>query len=229
MMPYRVVPALAAAAMIATSGAADAASVGVRIIYDTTSVDIYDGDAADLNTSVDAIDWNLSEPTIGPTFQALGFTALEVDGAKCTVCPDTLTMDLEASFRDAPSLLEVLVSGIDFMRDAPSFLFTYVGIPIGPSTSILTEAYVSSNNTFFDLETLVGSEFSTAVFAGQQRGGSATAPYSATLRMVFDFTDQQTTMQAQSQLSPIPVPAALPLLLGGLGMLGLVGMRRRRS
>lgn len=30
-------------------------------------------------------------------------------------------------------------------------------------------------------------------------------------------------------LSPVPVPAALPMLLGGIGLLGVIGLRRRRA
>lgn len=222
-----------AAGAVATSSvsAVDAATVGVRISYDTTGLTVLDGDDNDLTNQVNnSIDFNLAQSQDAPLFSALGFTALEVDGARCTVCPNTLTMDLEASFVDAPELLEVLVSGIDFLGSPPGFRFTYAGIHIGSETSILTEAYVDSNNTMFGTETLVGSFLSEVPsgFFGQQFGGSATEPYSQTLRMVFDFTGQETTMQGQSQLTPIPVPASLPLLLGGIGLLGLLRLRRQR-
>lgn len=224
-----------AAGMVAGLPAAsvDAATVGVRISFGTTVLEFYDNDASgnDLNSDPDTIDFNLGTSAGGALFSALGFSALEVDGARCTLCANTLTLDVEASNQGSTTPLEVLVSGINFTNNPLEFRFLHSGIL--PGGTVTTEAYVDPGNAFFGMTQLIGS----ASFANQPYGdvlfGPGTAsPHSQTLRMLFGFENQTQTLQSQSQLTGmgvIPLPATLPLMLGGLGALAALGLRRRRT
>jgi hypothetical protein len=218
----------------------DAATVGMRITFDTTVVEFFDNDASgnDVNPDLGTIDFNLGASAAGPLFSALGFTSLETDGAKCTVCPFTLTLDLEASNPGSTIPLEVLVSGIDFTQPPPIALgwigrFLYSGIM--PGGTVLTEAYWDPGNQFFAMTNQVGSFFhdgnTIPPYSGLQESGGPgwASPYSQTLRMVFTFENQTSTLQSQSQMrvTPVPSPASLPLLLGGIALLGFLRARRQ--
>ena len=235
---------LAAAGLVSALAATsvDAASVGVRIAFGTETLTFLDNDSSqnDRNPDPDTIDFNLGASPGGAAFSALGFTTLEIDGAKCTVCPFTLTMDLEASNPGSQIPLEVLVSGIDFTQPPPTQVawigqFLFSGIM--PGGTVTTEAFWDPGNQFFAMTNPVGSFFHDGIngippYSGLQNstGPGWTSPYSQTLRMVFTFEAQTSTLQSQSQMqvAPIPLPASLPLLMGGIGLLGFLRARRKR-
>lgn len=73
---------------------------------------------------------------------------------------------------------------------------------------------------------------STAVFASLVPGGVVSSFLTVTASGVFPegfiFGDDQFTV-ASLTVSSVPVPAALPLLVGGLGILGFAGWRRKNA
>ncbi|GAB4512431.1 MAG: hypothetical protein Tsb0019_09030 [Roseibium sp.] len=73
---------------------------------------------------------------------------------------------------------------------------------------------------------------STAVFASLIPGGVVSSFLTVTATGVFPegfiFGDDQFTV-ASLTVSSVPVPAALPLLAGGLGLLGFAGRRRKNA
>ncbi len=50
-----------------------------------------------------------------------------------------------------------------------------------------------------------------------------------TILLAGNFGNLTATVESDTQISTVPLPAALPLFAGGLGLLGLLGWRRKRT
>jgi hypothetical protein len=248
MTPTRVLPVLAAAALAVTAGGADASTLEMRLTYGDLQLVVQNdpvvADPNDVDPAETVIQFRAS--TVGGAnsanaadFFGVGFTFLDAIGSLCTICPQTLVLDLQATnpvaAADAGSPnLVVEVSATDFTLPLLTPWFgeaSLTGIP--RNGMISSSAWWDPGNALYATTNLLGAVASGSTF-GQDfftTWGDVNSPYSMTLVMEFNLTGQTQTMQAQSQarLSAIPVPAALPLLLGGLGMLGALGARRRRD
>ncbi len=80
------------------------------------------------------------------------------------------------------------------------------------------------NVTAFDDNGLVGT--SGALIAGDGQFDTFTAGFLGVRTLVFNFGGSGALDNIK--ITPVPLPAALPLLAGGLGILGFLGWRRRQ-
>lgn len=234
----------AGALILAAAESADAATLEMRLTYGATQLVVGDnsGSGNDIDAATNVIQFQATggsdDSADAGGFFAVGFTFLDVIGALCTICPDTLQLDLQATnptARDDPQspTLLVEVSATDFML--PTALSPWFGeanlTGIPRNATIRTAAWWDPGNALYARTNLLGEKESGSTFGEDffTTWADVDAPYSMTLEMEFDFTGQTQTMQGQSQarLSAIPVPATLPLLLGAMGLLGFLRARRR--
>ena len=232
--------ALAVGAFLVVSvDAVDASTVRMEIDYKGTSFFVDDITTVDATTddrdgAALAIEFLLAESPSASLLSS-NLSALTARGAVCTTCPNTLQMDLRADVVTPDSdLLTVRVSADDFMLPTTlpwEGLFVYSGNNNGGS--VTTSAWWDPGNQLFaqtnSLGTFTAPKAPPAYSGFQVTDWLGTSPYSMTLEMVFDFNGRTSGMESTSNatLAPIPVPATLPLLLGGIGLLGFMRARRR--
>ena len=201
--------------------------------FPTTTVLIEDNDTNDRTLALGRISFTLDSATDGASFGSggLGFTQFDFSGGLCTVCPTRIDMTLNASHPGSERLVLMVTGRGLTLPTALPFLseFNYSGNVGG--TTMTTRAFWDPNNEFFGMTEELGS----ATVTGNESDGlnfsglDPASPFSLTLRMEFETFSGGVQPQSNVRLSAIPVPGALPLLLGGLGVLGFLGMRRRSA
>lgn len=233
---------IAAAAMLAASvGSADA--LQLRMSVGASSIEVFDNDAAnDQDPTANFI--NYDQSAASTSLMLGGWDVLKVEGGLCTVCDRTVTMSMEATHPGDPGdFLVVELWHYGFITPDP---MTWIGVH-GPTAimpdgaSITMSAYWDpSDNPYsrfeqmgesFTLDNLTPPQSAPFIVGGEvSRSRHAGAvPYGMTLVYELRVDGQGRTAQAQSEalMEPIPVPAALPLLAGALGLFGVMRARRR--
>lgn len=230
--------ALAALGLVGAVERADALSI--RMSYGGTIVTLADGQAGSpADTDALAATVQYEEGTAGNGFfGALGFSEVDVIGSRCTVCPSRLTLTVEAA-RTAAATQDFIVevSDVGFTTGGPTWLAESDFTSIINDVSGTFETYVDASNTLFGTGTLVHSDVLTGTQAEDFESliGALASPYSMMIRITYagttwpGGTEGSVFSQANLRTSAVPVPAALPLMVGALGVFGLVRARRRAA
>jgi hypothetical protein len=230
-----LVGTLVATAPLASEAAPIAVRIGDAI---SAAVTCNDGAVCDVNPSLDGVvtfsysmdNWIVSVTTgVGYGDQGQGSIS----------DPYLHLSNLNLSYDNGSSPtnpLTVMVSETNFNTVVVSDLFNFKGAGTLDATSVRIDAYLDTSNTLFGMGpgTFLGSlgpysTTSSLVFAGETNlSGSSPSPFSLTL--VATFTPTATsgfhTSFMGADIRAVPVPAAAWLL--GSGLVGLIGLGRRK-
>lgn len=216
----------------ATSAAAQQTQMRFEGLFGTLLVE-----DSDTNNNVsgvaDRITFNLDSDDAGVLI-GLGLTAFNFTGGLCPQCPTRLdlnTGELTSTGLVGPFSITVTRTGFTLPTALPFIgQLAYSGNVSG--NTVVTTGWWDPDNELFGDTRLIASTTQTGSYGGDIfTVEDAASPFSLTLRMEFTNGIASGGIRGGGdvRLTPIPVPAALPLLLGGLGVLGLVGLRRRSS
>jgi hypothetical protein len=208
-----------ALALVAAPKAADALTVSFQDATTSTTVTVRDGDPLDISVGAGML--NVSDLTVGNwLIRAATLDSNALEGG----LPAYLNINLTA----IPSVAgDLIVTAWDDYTVSPG---TYPAIFATSATlrngdRAISEAWISTGGEEF----YIGSP---VLLAGLAASGtrSTTVALGETFRIYQQFTitgapGRQVNIDGFVEV--IPVPAALPLMLGGLGMLGFLGWRRK--
>lgn len=195
--------ALATAALLAGALSAQAATV---TLFDDT----FDADSAGVSgykTVTDLANWKVTQGNVDILGTAYG----------CTGC-----VDLDGTSATAPAKLETkqvftFLDGITY-----TFSLFFSG---GSQQETVTLGAIGSSFSF-----LAGN--GASVFTTSIAGTALTSPLfislSGPVNNIGPYLDR-VLITYESDISPVPLPAAAPLLLAALGGLGMAARRRRRA
>ncbi|WP_339950749.1 hypothetical protein [uncultured Albimonas sp.] len=224
-----------AAALVLTAAPASALSIEYSNGDPSDTFIVTDGGAGDDDGLAGSIDYDS-----GMTNPLGGWELLSTQASSCASaidCPN-LTLSFEANSLGEPADLRIAVTQTDLTLDEALFGFdtTLSGFTGGEAT--ITSYYDPSNTAFGEAER-IGESFSFAApdgFSSFAMDGSDLAPgaspFSLTtvIEIAHALGDTQTYGDSKVAVaSAVPVPAALPLLAGALGLSGLMLRRRGRA
>ncbi|WP_193142385.1 hypothetical protein [Meridianimarinicoccus sp. MJW13] len=247
---------LAVASILAIASADPAVSLSLEFFESgnpTSLLRFTDGDATDQNGKVRNFQFSSTCTTCPGALSVGGFQISKIS-AKRTRPGKGLGAHLSFSFEGTSSPgtdadLIARVSDINFYRILHHFdttqatLFGYAATPDrGNKISVVNwTSWISSSNYLFDPQQVVGSVTATSsdfFDVGSVNAAFASAgnpaviipwgTYSMT-QTVRIGTDTNVDFTAFASTQAVPLPAALPVLGGALGALGLLGWRRTRS
>lgn len=152
----------------------------------------------------------------------------------------TMTLSADATFNN-PGVLVVDLSrtNVDTAPGPQAIQFAFTGSVLGAGGNITDQIWVDDSNTLFGGVPAPGATPGVVVFNSGQQGvpfagsGSFNAipPYSVTQRITLTATGAGlTTFSADNNLviTAVPAPAGLLLALGGVPILGVGALVRRR-
>ncbi len=221
MFDHRIIGALGIASALAFGVVTQASAspiLGIELMeagYATYSTGPVSGDSLSVSTPFGTFSRNFELNSIVTDPLSLDLLSYNVS----TSTAGTLTIIASASGLDTPAF--------------PGFISQFSGNFTGAVTSLTLNTYLSSSNTLFDMTgTLLGSLIGTGTSFGTSVGSDATAsgPFAITEVMTIT-TSGQATLSLDGSIASAPEIdagsglAAIALLLG---VLGLVGERRRR-
>ena len=126
-----------------------------------------------------------------------------------------------------PSQLNIRFEDLDLMGvNSPSYFLETINVLDAGGSSIV-------NGPITDIGGLVTGN-STSQLLSLALGVVATNPFFLQLEFTADFTDYwrkgtNTPEYLIAEVTPVPLPAALPLFAGSIGLIGFLGWRRKRK
>src|SRR6478672_1882544 len=135
---------------------------------------------------------------------------------------------------NAASTVFLYMSDTDFIG-AQSFLLSVGGTNSGGSGSITSRAWGGTSDTplqFSPANLLASVASSGATFAGSTSGilNPVVNPFSLTIGVAITRTTAGTTTgDLNFAATPVPEPGTYAMMLAGLGLMGFVGSRRKKS
>ena len=227
----RLLP-LAAALVLA---AAPASALSIQYSNGDPSEDftVTDGGPGDDDAIAASIDYDS-----GSTGPLTGWQLLSTQASSCIAaldCPN-LTLSFQANSLGDPADLTISVTETDLTSGGALFGFdtSLSGFAEG---SVTISSYYDPTNAAFGEAVQIGDTFTytsgdafTSFSTDDEDLATAASPFSLTtvINIAHQMGDTQTYGDSKVAVSAVPVPAALPLLAGALGVSGVV-LRRRRS
>lgn len=123
--------------------------------------------------------------------------------------------------------LTITFSSTDFT--SPGLLQSSIGGTLSTGASLTYQGYYNANNALNGTTTAIGSLLSFGpggAFSGSTSGGTATGTYSLTQVVVLSAT--QNGRSSFDAAIDVPEPGVLALAGLGLGLVGLIGRRRKQ-
>ncbi|WP_092859259.1 hypothetical protein [Albimonas pacifica] len=228
----RLLPLAAALALTA----APASALSIEFDDGTTAFTVADGGGMDDDRTAGRLEY-----TSASTSPLAGWRTLSAMATSCRNaidCPN-LTLDFEVDSGGAAADLYLRVTETDLTLDGGRTVFD-TALSGTAQDRVEAAFYYDPSNTPFGQAVQIDESFAFASggdFSAYSRDGedeaAGASPFSLTTvyRIVHEAGGTQTlgdSKMTAASASPVPVPAALPLLAGGLGVSGLA-LRRRRG
>lgn len=227
----------AAAALIALAGlTAPAHAISVQLSYGGTTVQLDDGDPGDQDGTANFVDY--VEGDSGSNFS--DFSDLVVQGSRCPICATQINFTSEVAFNESDAdgdlLLRVSETGLNLGTSPEWFGESNFTSIFGDGTAADYATYWDPGNTLFGTTNLIHSAELTATEAKnfQSRISPGSSPFSLTVEVLFPEAELEAAGQSlqstgQASVSPVPLPAGLPLLVAGIGALGVLVRFRKTN
>lgn len=228
--------AIIAAAVVTFALPASAASnLTIRLTDFAGSITIADNGTGDTDLAGGIIDY---DSTLGPVLPDGSHASVQsVIGPDATLS-GSIEWDNSTTRADT---LTLEISATDYTLPGLHWLGTHAFGGTTPET-VTVEAFWSDSNTLFDPKYSIGGPFSythggAAPFSGfgdtlSEFAIAGVNPFSMTTVVTITHGNLQAVISqvdTASNLSPVPVPAALPLLASAFGIMGALRLRRRRA
>lgn len=192
------------------------------------------------------------DPVIGELLYDSDVAATLLGGAFSLIEFSATTKPVIGSASLAELAIEVEVDS-DFNAESLTVEVTETGFTLGGANtwsglhaiggftagSVTAQAYWDPGNVAFATTNSIGGPFSFGSTVDPFEAFAATLldseigsnPFSMTTVLTITHLqgDELTEIASGAALSPVPVPATLPLLLGALGMAGFIARRKRRD
>jgi hypothetical protein len=199
-----------------------------------------------INTPITIIDNFIgdlaSTPGINTIFQTLGnWTVNVTSGANIGSTPSSPLLSLTSfnvSFAGpgtAATPLKIFLTDTGY-GPTPGLFDLHVGGSQTGVATVMSKFFYDTSNTAFGLTNQIGATttFASASYSNDQLaagpGGVIGTPYSLTMEAdISNVPSGNFTSQFTSSLSvsAVPLPATIPLLISGLGFMGLFGRRNK--
>ena len=224
----RLLPLAAALALVA----APASALSVNFSNGTDQFTVNDGGTLDDDGDTGRLEYTSDTPST-----LAGWSTLSAVATSCLNsidCPN-LTLDFEVNSDGAAGDLTIAVTETDLMLGDDVFVFES-SVSGTAADQISVASYYDPSNAAFGQAMQIGDAFdfdASGAFGAYSQDEDATAPGASpfSLTTIYSITHDAGGTQTLGDskviaASPVPVPAALPLLAGALGVSGLV-LRRR--
>ena len=178
---------------------------------------------------------NLISQTLG-NWAVNVVTSVNLGGTPTSPSLSLTSFNLSYTGSGAPtSPLKVFLTDTGF-GPTPGFFDLLISGTQNATATITSRFFYGTNNNAFDTTNQIGTtqSFSTASYSNDQSAvgpaGTILSPYSLTIETEISNVPSGTFTSnfiTSLSVSPVPLPATIPLLMTGLGFIGLFGRRNK--